>query len=77
MTDQCVLPDWVKPGVTFRLEFKHGKKHNLRRVRAIVDGNAVTRYWTDPSRGWVYEVQDPEWFETYKKHIKVVKHAKA
>jgi hypothetical protein len=58
------LPDWVKPGISF----KH--KTDLRRkyhVRGIVDDRAIVRVWLKSKQSWEYVVKDPAYFEVFGK----------
>ena len=50
------LPDWVKPGISYRTDY--GKCH----VRGIVDGQAVVCSWSSEKQRWRYFVEGPEWF---------------
>ncbi|WP_306049207.1 hypothetical protein [Oceaniradius stylonematis] len=57
------LPDWVRPGATFRYDFGPGN-HNTGRVfhvRAVVDNRAVIREWDRHRQRWVYSVE-ATWF---------------
>ena len=65
------LPEWVKPGISYRYDF--GKKTNINHgrtfdVRAIVDGCVVVREWSD-RKGWMYTVESPSLFEAYGTRI--------
>lgn len=66
------LPEWVKPGATFRYDFGRQNRHHGRvfHVRAIVDGMAVIREWRKSKRAWQYTVEPPEYFDAYDRHIK-------
>lgn len=60
MTD---LPDWVKPGVKFRVFYQPDNPNNrTMHVRAIVDGQVVLRQWWPSKRRWNYTVEHPSFF---------------
>ena len=50
------LPDWVTPGISYRI---NGKKYH---VRGIIDGQAVVCWWSRERLRWRYFVEGPEWF---------------
>ena len=52
------LPDWVKPGISFHYSTDQKKYH----VRAIVDEQAVLRWWGKTKQRWHYSVEPVEWF---------------
>jgi hypothetical protein len=62
------LPDWVKPGVSFRLVFGNSQD-TLWHVRGIVDGMAVCRRWRSEKQRWAYEVQNETFFDVNRDHI--------
>lgn len=66
--DDLALPDWVRPGVSFRYDFGPGKLATGRKfhVRAIVDGRAVIREWWKGKRRWNYTVEGPEYFLAFR-----------
>lgn len=68
MNEEYRLPDWVKPGAKFRVKVGNSI---LYHVRAVVDGQAVCRWWR-PGRGWEHKVLEPEYFDVYREHIQVV-----
>lgn len=67
MPDLATLPDWVKPGASFR----NGGR--VFHVRGIVDGRAVIREWRRTRRGWIYSVEGPIYFLVAGDHISSIK----
>lgn len=73
--EELSLPEWVRPGASYRYDF--GKKTNINHgrtfeVRAIVDGRAVVREGSD-RKGWIYTVERPGMFEAFGTHIVPIK----
>ena len=64
------LPKWVQPGTSFKYNFGAENTYTGREfhVRAIDDGQAVIREWTE-SAGWRYTVESPHYFRAYGKRI--------
>ena len=71
------LPDWVKPGASFKYDYGPDNHNNGRKfhVRAIVDGLAVLREWSAVKRRWRYKVEGPEYFHAFSEAIAFVKQA--
>jgi len=69
------LPDWVRPGASFRHDFGPGNIHSGRKfhIRGIVDGLAVIREWWKHKQRWNYTVEGPDYFSAYGGRIKVSK----
>lgn len=61
-SDASKLPPECRPGAKYR---SFGK---LYHVRAIVDGQAVIRWWS-PRKGWQYIVEGPIHFHVYKDNV--------
>ena len=58
-----VLPDWVKPGASFAVDYGEDNPNNhLLHIRGIVDGMAVCRRWSREKQRWRYEVLDAIYF---------------
>ncbi len=75
MSDMSQLPDWVKPGVSFRYVFtpdngNHGRKFH---IRGIVDGQAVVREWSRAKQRWHYTVEHPVYFHMIEDSIELTK----
>lgn len=73
--EEFPLPEWVKPGASYRYDF--GKPTNINHgrtfdIRAIVDGRIVVREWSD-RKGWMYTVESPSIFEVFGARIVPVK----
>ncbi len=54
------LPDWVKPGATYRYDFGDPNNFNHGRVfhvRAVIDNRAVVREWLNEKQCWYYSVE--------------------
>lgn len=69
--DEYVLPDWVKPGVSFRYEFGPGNHNTGRKfhIRGIVDDMAVIREWWKTKQRWNYTIEGPVYFISFKENI--------
>jgi hypothetical protein len=54
------LPEWVKVGVKFKMNFGPDNPNNSRtyEIRAIVDDRAVIREWWNTKQRWNYTVED-------------------
>jgi hypothetical protein len=63
---ECEIPEWVQPGASFKSDYMR-----LKHVRAIVDGQAVCRFWKRSKHHWQYEVLDAVWFQVYEKHLEI------
>lgn len=68
------LPDWVKPGVRFKLDFGLS---NRREIRGIVDDQAIVRTWLVHKKRWHYEALDDIWFAVNAQHIIDVRRSKS
>lgn len=64
------LPKWVTPGALFRYNFGPENTYTGREfhVRAIVDGQAVIREWSDKT-GWLYTIEGPSYFRAYGRRL--------
>lgn len=64
------LPDWVKPGASFKLDYGAGNINNAKyHVRAVVDGLAVLRQWSTGKQRWFYSTEWPSFFHVNADHI--------
>jgi hypothetical protein len=62
--DEYALPDWVKPGVSFRVFYGEGNVNNKKlHIRAVVDDDyVVLRKWSKSKQRWFYLVEDCYYF---------------
>lgn len=61
-----MLPDWVRPGASYTMKTTRIVHH----VRAIVDDQAVVRYWRRSKQRWQYECLDEYWYLAFDDQIK-------
>lgn len=70
------LPDWIKPGASFKLYYNRGNPNNAKyEVRAVVDGRVVLREWFKEKERWNYSIENSPFFHFNREHIVAVKHA--
>lgn len=61
--ERYTLPEWIKPGVKFRVFYGEGNVNNrVMHVRGVVDGWAVVRSWSRAKQRWNYTVKHPVFF---------------
>ncbi len=58
------LPEWVKPGASYRYDFGPDNENTGRKfqIRAIVDDQIIVREWWKGKQSWNYEIQSPYHF---------------
>ena len=70
--DNTKLPDWVRPGVSFRQEAGPKDRHIVFHIRGIVDDQAVLRHWRKSKGRWEYECEDWAYFNAFGASLRVL-----
>lgn len=69
---QITLPDWVKPGAVFAIDYGPGNPNNREyHVRGVVDDEAVLRVWSEHSERWKYLTEGESYFYVNAAYITV------